>query len=208
MADLLQYNITDWHQLTQCHSNLSRDLSIKVSSLLQNDMLTGTRIAVVHELFGPIFTTVFTPTGSMVWSEKDDPQTVFSLTTDQILMELHKWGFIVTYQQMYCLPEDQLAYIVAIQELGYTTIRTITPFHSVLGQPVFSTRIVAFVIASTTTEWIDITFKPRDSAYTDALTQGQAIDLGSRSKSPWDWAWLTSVVSISSILAQNGGGPV
>jgi hypothetical protein len=170
-------------------------------------MLTGVKISVVHAMFGSLFTTIVTPVGTMVWPEKNDPQTVFTLTTDQILTELYKWGFVVTYQQVQYLPADQLAYLVTLQGLGYDKIRTLTPFHYVLGQPVFTTRIVAFLIAGVTADWLDNTFSPTDAYYADALSRGKVIDIGAMSSSHhWDWTWLTTVANIADIVAQNGGG--
>lgn len=209
MADQLQYNITDWHQLTQCHSNLSRDLSIKVSNLVQNNMLTGIRIAVVHLVFGTIFATVVTPIGTMVSPKADDPEAVFTLTTDQILQELYKWGFIVTYEQVHYLPADQLEYLEALNKLGYDKIRNIAPFEIVRGQPVYKTRTIAFVIDGVTAEWLNNTFQPAEKYYNDELAKGKAIDIGAISKEHhWDWTWLTNVASISDILAQNVGGSI
>ena len=95
MPEPLRYDISDWHQLTDVRSNNSRDLSIRVSDIIHSDILTGLRIRIEHKTFGTLFTYVVGASGSII-SEPDSGIT-YELTKDQILAELARYGFLVTY---------------------------------------------------------------------------------------------------------------
>ena len=120
----LRYNISDWHQLPECRSNSGETLSIKVADLIQNNHVTGTRITVVDEVIGILFSYVLNPTGDYIIDD-DPPASTYDLSTDQILAILYKFGFFVTYNRETHLSAEQITYLEAVDELGYDKIRWI-----------------------------------------------------------------------------------
>lgn len=132
----LKYNISDWHQLKDVKSNNSRDLYILVSDLIQNDRLTGLRIQVLHKAFGVLFACILNAQGSIV-SEFNNNMTL-ELTTKQIIGELKKYGFLVSYNPRNHLPGNQIEYLMTLKGLGYDKLRILNVWHIENGIKNFS----------------------------------------------------------------------
>ena len=62
----LRYNISDWHQAVQCLSNNSEHLHINVSDYVQNDSIRGTKISVIHDMYGTLFAYIVDAVGELV----------------------------------------------------------------------------------------------------------------------------------------------
>lgn len=201
---LLRYRISDWHQLPQCKSNNSRELFIKVADLIQNDILTGIKISVKHTEFGTLFATVVNAKGNLV--SEDFTDHVFTLSTDDILAELYKYGFIVQYREETVLSKEQIAYLETLQGLNFDKIRFITVEHTVKSIITKDTMIVCFNVEQNP-EWLNNTYNPTYKEYDDALLNGSAMNISNVSKThnySWDWLW-GKVMSISDILAAQVG---
>lgn len=193
----LKYSISDWHQLSQCLSNASRDLSISVSDLIQNDILTGLKLSVNHAQFGSIFTYIINPKGNLIYN-KD----VKDITSGQILDELSKYGFLVEFSPQKELSIDQLNYLKEIQNLHFDKIRKLS-VHRTDGK--CSEYVVAFMV-SDNPRWLDNTYSTDLREFTDSITDGTAINMTLLSETRnYDWSWLDFVANIQDIIDENEG---
>ena len=198
----LRYRISDWHQLVDCLSNTSRNLSIKVTDLINSDVLTGTQISVCYKGYeNPVFSYIISPSGSAVDSKSGDLP--FMLTKDQILSELAKWGFIVSYPEQEHLPVGLVQYLQTLFTLGFDKIRLLPVKRTVMGTPDVETCLVVFMVRANP-GWIDNTIVITDDEFKMALRNGSAMNLTSISETnQWDWSWLNFVANIEDILQEN-----
>ena len=198
MAEL-RYRISDWHQLPQCKSNNSRDLSLRVEDLVQNDILTGTKISVEHTDFGTLFATVIGAKGNLVSENFADH--VYNLPNEAIFSELYKFGFVVEYREETVLSAEQIEYLETLQKAHYDKIRFITVEHTVKSIITKETMIVCFLVEQNP-DWLNNTYNPTYKEYTDALLNGSAVNISKISNiENYSWDWLFGkVMSIDDIL--------
>lgn len=197
----LRYNISSWHQLSKCLSNNSRHLKITVTDLVQNSNLMGLRISVVHPEFGTLFSTVLNASGSLV--STDYVNSADSLTNAQILNELAKYGFYVTYEGRSHLSEEQLQYLRTLQDLHFNKLRKFHMNTQGVASNVVQTIIVVFD-ADSHLDWMNNEYQPRKTEIDTALINGSAVNISTISTTcRFDWSWLDYVASIEDILAEN-----
>ena len=195
----LKYRISSWDQLSRCKSNNSRDLSIRVEKLIQNDILTGTKISVLHTDFGVLFATVIDANGNLV--SEDFKDHVFTLSTEDILSELYKYGFIVYYNEEAHLSSEQIAYLNIVKQLLFDKIRFISVNHKVAGIDTKETMIVVFNIEQNP-NWLHNTYSPSWAEYSEALANGSCMNISNVSETyhfRWDWLY-GKVMAIQDIL--------
>lgn len=198
MGEPLRYVITDWHQLKNAKSNNSRALSIKVADLLQSDILTGLRIQVYHDDYGPLYAVVLNAQGSIVTEINNNM--VIEPTTEYILSELHKWGFIIEFEQALYLPQGQLDFLAELKDLGYDKLRMLNVWHIENGIKQFKPYIVVFNVTQNPT-WLNNGYAAAESELLGALKNGSAVNISATSKANiWSWGWLTFVADIDDIL--------
>lgn len=204
MSEPLRYEITDWHQLSGIKSNTSAKLSIKVADIINNVELTGLRINVSHETYGPVFTCIIDPSGSAVIT--DDESSSMYLTTEQILKALYTYGFYVTYVQYKNLPSAQLAYLSELRSLGFDKLRILPVYRSKNGTYKVKSSIVVFQIKQNPA-WINNTYICSEHEFIRALREGSCINISStETANNWDWGWLDFVANIDDILEENANG--
>ena len=192
----LRYNISDWHQLVDCKSNNSSNLRIAVSDLIQNTNIQGTRLSVQHATYGTLFTTVVGATGELVTPESEVGR---ELTVDQILRELARYGFLVTFDAKAHLPGAQLQFLLTLQQLHYDKLRLLTVTSSNYAR----TYIVAFKI-DMHPGWLDNTATATHREFTDAVADGSAFNISTISEAEnYRWDWLDYVANIDDIIADN-----
>lgn len=192
----LRYNISDWHQLVECKSNNSSNLRIAVSDLIQNDSVTGTRISVQHASYGSLFTYVIGASGELVTPESEiGPE----LTVAQLLKEISRYGFLVTFDAKAHLPGAQLQFLLTLQNLHYDKLRLLTVTYGQYAR----TYIVAFKIADHP-NWIDNTAIATGSEFNTATADGSAFNISTISEAEnYRWDWLDYVANIDDIIADN-----
>lgn len=198
----LRYNISSWDQLTGVLSNNSTKLKITITDFIQNTELAGKRITVVHSDFGDLFTCVLNASGSLISPAEEGP--VHEFTTTDIINELYKYGFIVSYNPRDHLPQDQLDYLVTLKGLHYDKIRTLSVWKYVYGAKQSKTYVVAFNVDKVS-EWINQNYSPNESEFVETLRNGDGINITAISDSRrYNWSWLDYVANIDDILADNG----
>jgi hypothetical protein len=198
MGEPLRYTITDWHQLKNVKSNNSRDLSIKVADIIQSDILTGLRIQVYHEYFGPLYCCVLNAQGTLVTEVNNNM--VVEPSTEDILAELHKWGFIVEYNQALHLPQGQLDFLAELKTLGYDKLRILNVWKSEYGKQVYKPYIIVFNVEQNP-NWLNNSYAASEKEFMESLRDGSAVNISATSKANvWSWGWLTFVANIDDIL--------
>lgn len=198
----LQYQISNWKQLSKCLSNNSKELHIKVTEFIQDDRLSGTRIAVHHDVFGVLFSYIVDASGSII--SDFDPNISPNLTVDQILIQLAKFGFLVKFKENENLSGDQIQYLMTLDSLHFDKLRILNFWKSVNGVKQFTTVVVAFQVQYLP-DWLNSGYSPNQDEYTTALNNGWAINLSSISKDKhyrWDWLY-NWVANISDIISDN-----
>lgn len=205
MENNLHYNITDWHQLVQVKSNNSRDLSIKVADIIQNDILQGLRIQVCHKTYGVLFVYILNARGSIVTNPSEG--TPFELSTSEILSELAKWGFDVTYEVVKYLPQSQLAYLSTLLALNYDKLRVLGVRGNRNAEALTAKPYLVVFNIEQNPDWINNSYIATQSEFDRALQEGSAINISNTgTANAWDWSWLNFVANIEDILSQNHYG--
>ena len=198
----LRYNISSWQQLPGCLSNNSRELKISVSTIL-DEHLSGEVIKVIHPKYGVLFACLVNASGNLLTCTHTN--VLPELTTQQILVELRKFGFIVTFDPQEHLDGDQLDYLMTLNELGFDKIRIMNVYsYNTDGSVEFVPNVVAFTIREETSDWLNNGYSITLDKYLDALNNGWAINIsGISSSKKFRWDWLTFVANISDILKDN-----
>lgn len=198
----LRYNISSWSQLSQCMSNNSRNLRLHVSEIIQDSRVQGTVIRLEHIDFGVLFAYLIGGYGSLL--SPDGRTYLPELTTAEILSELARYGFDITYNPQDRLDGDQLNYLMKLNELGYQKMRILNVYsYSSAGEKEFNPIVVAFNIEKNPM-WINNGYSASKQEFTESLTNGSAINVSAISESKhYKWDWLTFVASIDDILRDN-----
>lgn len=116
----LRYEIDSWDQITGCQSNNSPKLHLTYDVALGRS-LSGQIIRVEHDDYGCLFSYVVEASGIDVSCSSNG--TVFQLTTDELLMELEKYGFIVKFSTCLQISDAQYQLLMSSQLLGMSKIR-------------------------------------------------------------------------------------
>lgn len=116
----LRYEIDSWDQITGCQSNNSPKLHLTYDVALGRS-LSGQIIRVEHDDYGCLFSYVVEAIGVDVSCSANG--TVFQLTTDELLMELEKYGFIVKFSKCLQISDAQYQLLMSSQLLGMSKIR-------------------------------------------------------------------------------------
>lgn len=206
----LQYNISNWHQLVDCKSNSSARLHIKVSDFIQDDRLSGTRIAVHHDDFGVIFAYTLNASGTIVNEYSGTISDI--MTPTMILNELKKYGFMVTYKPRTALDDSTLKYLMSLYQIGLQYIRIVNVRRS--NDLEFYPIAVAFASDKVPTTWMNNGYSPSEAEFNTALSNG-AVNVSAMSanvddRHTYNWSWLidehdnnAAVLAIKDIIEEN-----
>lgn len=199
---LLRYKVSDWRQLPQVQSNNSNKLTISVAEFVQDKRLNGTRIQVTHEDFGVLFACVVNGGGDIV-SESEE-NLVNELTPEQILSELQKFGYYITYKPTIKLPIRQLEYLMSIRGLNFDKIRILYVHEYIYGIKQIKWHVVAFNVKECP-DWINNWYSPHKNEFLKALNSGGAMNLSKVSRTEkFNWSFLVDfVANIEDIVEDN-----
>lgn len=200
----LQYKIADWHHLTKCKSNNSSKFKITVTDIIDDDLLRCILIKVVHPKYGVLFACTLKAGGDLVSNPTYLDNSSYELTPAQILEELYKWGFRISYSPSANLSGTTLDLLMKLQNMGYDKIRVLNTWKYVDGVKKFNWKVVCFKVKENP-DWINSGYAPSEESYRDALANGSAINISAISEvKNLDWSWLYNWVgSIDDILKEN-----
>ena len=197
-SNILQYQISDWDQLSKCQSNNSPDLKISVSEYMQNWDIEGKKIEVKHPTYGTLFAYTILPKGNLITDITHQDLCVMHKET--LLNELRRYGFYVDYQEEAYLSPGQVNLLRTIQGLRFDKIR-IFSIHDISSDFSDTIRITAFNI-SQHDQWLNPGYSPSSVEWQSAILDGSAFNvsgLDEAMKYNWDWMY-NGVYDIDSIL--------
>lgn len=198
----LRYNISSWNQLPDCQSNNSRDLKLSVTTLIQNDIVNGTVIQLSHKLFGVLFSCLVNGSGRLL-SECSNHH-IHELTTEEILCELAKFGFLITYNPREHLSGDQLQYLMTLDQLGFDKIRILDVYKFQKDGRIKSTPVVVAFKISENSRWLENTYTSSEVEFNTSMNNGSSINISAISADKhFDWSWLDYIADIKDILEDN-----
>lgn len=198
----LRYQISNWKQLPNCKSNNSKQLHLHVTDFIQNNDINGVRITLDHEIYGELFSYVVNASGSLVSTFDKDIE--YELTTDEILTQLAKYGFLITFHSWEDLSGDQVQYLMTLQNLHFDKIRLLSVWDAPNGVKEFKLHVVAFQVEQLP-DWLNAGYAPSKTEFLDALNSGYAINISAISETRnyrWDWLY-NWVADIGDVLADN-----
>ena len=203
LQEPLRYNISSWRQLPNCLSNNSRALRIHVTDFFNNEELRGFRISLEHTTMGVLFCCVLQARGSIVTDE--DEYGASELSPEEILRELKKYGFDITYEPVKGLSGNLLDYLITLDKLAYDKIRILNVWHyNKNGMQESETKVVAFQ-ANPHGDWLNNGYSASEKEFIQALNDGTAINLTDMSRTKnfrWDWLY-GNVLSIEDVIRDN-----
>lgn len=196
MAMPLRYEISNWDQAVQCLSNNSTKLHIRISHINNNQNFSGIRIAVEHDMYGILFSTVIQAEGEIITPLGDD-----ELTTDDILVQLSKFGFLITYAYNDRMTEEQIEYLITLDGLKFDKIRVLPVIeYNRIGSREVKMYVVVFQ-SDKLPKWLNENIAISRSEFLNALGKGSALNLeGISETKKFVWDWLTFVGTIKDII--------
>ena len=204
MSDLLRYNISNWLQLSECHSNNSTDLFITVKQIIDDGThrLTGINILVNHNQYGTLFACLVNANGTLLTPDPDSG-IIKEFSTDEILEELYKFGFDVTFTINQHLSGDQISYLITLLDLGFDKLRMLE-VQQQDGR--YANYLVVFNVEKCP-DWIRNDFTCSRKLFLESLNNSGAMNLTDLKQTKgFDWTWLTYVANIEDIIEDNGQG--
>lgn len=200
----LRYRISSWDEISQCLSNNDRELHIHCININDKD-LSCKIIRLDHDKYGTVFAGMVEGHGSML--SKKDGISYHMFTSSEILDELEKFGYTISYERDENLSGDQLDYLITLNNLGFDKIRKL-PIRlrgTVNNTYSISTIVVGFKIDGVPAEWLDNTYVCPVAEYHDAVDRGTAINISAMSNDRnFSWEWMSdAVMSINDILQLN-----
>lgn len=202
MSTPLRYNISNWLQLSECKSNNSVDLFITVKQIIDDGShrLQGTNILVNHNQYGTLFACLVNSSGSLLTPDPDSG-IIKEFSTDEILAELNKFGFDVTFSINQHLSGDQISFLMTVNDLGYDKLRRILVQDKTNH---YVEYIVVFNVEKCP-DWLDEDYVCGLKPFVNALTTSGAMNLTDLEQTKgFDWTWLTYVANIDDIIRDNG----
>lgn len=200
----LRYSISSWRQLVEVKSNNDQSLSISVTDFIQNDDLHGFRISINHPMYGVLFSYVLNARGTLITEEPYTNERVDEMSVDDLLRELHRFGFEVVYRKESALTGSQIDYLMTLNHLCFDKIRVVNVWYqNEFGVQETKPYVVGFN-ADSLSDWMNVSYKPSIKEFKNALLDGTAINLNEISRTKrFDWDWLDSVESIDDIIRDN-----
>jgi len=194
----LRYNISDWSQATQCLSNNCKDLHIHVSNLI-SEAVEGTLVSVHHPAYGTLFAAMVDGHGSIITDEDEQGVAIDWLTTAEVLVQLSKFGFEITYEPQKHLPQNQISYLAMLYNLGFQHITTMY----VYGKEATYRYVTAFN-GTDHPEWLTYPISVPKKVYDAAALDGTLFNVSKLAQTQdFKWDWLTYIASIQDILREN-----
>ena len=199
----LRYNISSWEQLSNCLSNNSNQLHIRVANITQDDRIGGTLIDMFHDDFGSLFCYLVDASGPLVNSS--DPSDSYEMTSQDVLKQLERYGFFVTFSRRAYLKSEQIDFLQSLQHLGYDKLRVLQVYtiDSYSGAKIATPHVVVFNVEPNP-RWLDNMYQESSTKFLEAICSGSAIDISMVSKEEtYRWDWLDYVANIQDILNDN-----
>ena len=203
MSQLLRYQISNWNQIVDCLSNNSRNLYITLSKVIDRPTISGQIIKVRHSKYGTLFAAILNGHGKLLNNCTEDNLPLPFMSTEEILTELQRFGFYITYDVKCHLPDNILDFLTTVDNLGYDKITKVcleTTFDN-------SSRL-----------WLPTTIVMKSQFNDDLLTYGCKVTrkvfnkkltdnviMNIQNEPDMKWDWVKYIANIEDILLENAG---
>lgn len=200
----LRYQISNLHELPGCLSNNSSHLRISVADIQDDTYITGIRIEVSHTKYGALFTYMVDAIGSIV----SEVEYYNPLSISQLLNELARWGFLVTYNPTKRLNSKVVEWLMTVSKMGYDKLRIMQVQDGtdvITGNIIYKNYIVVFNVKDLP-DWLGINYACTKSEFDKAITSGHAMNLNIiyEQTNNLNFSWLVGfVANIDDVLSQN-----
>ena len=197
---ILQYQISNWHQLSKCQSNNSPDLKIRVCDYMQNFCIEGTKIEVIHPCYGTLFAYTILPKGELITDIRNTTTDVMHSST--LLNELKRYGFYVDFVEEYNLPANQIRLLKTLQGLHFDKLRLMSVHEN--NDPSVSTLYITAFNISSNDQWLNAGYSASRKEWEEAILNGSAINVsGLEHADKFNWSWIyNAVYDIDKILSR------
>lgn len=198
---ILQYQISDWDQLSKCQSNLSPDYKIRVCHYVQNKDIKGINVSVHHSKYGILLAYTINPQGDLVNPLSPDVKDIVKATT--LLNELRRYGFYVDYVEEENLKPKMLELLKTIQGLHFDKLRLLFVHEN--NNPSKGHNYITAFSVSRLPEWINSGYSPSQKEWESALVTGSAFNVsGLENGKVFNWSWAyNAIFDIDELIENN-----
>lgn len=199
MQDLkrLRYSISSWSQATRCLSNNSKDLHISVANYLHNVDFEGQIISVVHVKYGTMFAAVTNGRGYLISETDEDGNQLPLLTTEEVLKQLEKFGFDISYEEEPNLSGEQLTFLTNLYDLGYDAITRVR-----IKYPKITRAAYIAYCSAKGVEYLSFDTQVSKADFDKSLEEGAITNIAKMDPT-LEWDWLTYTCQIKDLLDDN-----
>lgn len=196
----LRYQISQWPQAADCLSNNSRNLRICVDELVNNKHLTGMIIKVEHPEMGVLFAAMYKGQGEYITSHDSEGHYIPWLTNEEIIGQLEKFGFLITYNEMSSLDDATISYLMRVADLGYDKLTKLNVITRNNGERIVHQYTVAMK-SEKNDDLLTFGASVTSNKFTRRTSEGSILNLTESSNIEWNW--LDSIYNIADILQDN-----
>ena len=203
MSRILRYQISDWTQITNCLSNNSRSYYLSLSKQLDGNKLRGLVLNVNHSKYGVLFAAMIQGTGSLITDKDEAGHEIPFLTTEEILRQLMKFGFYVTYDVKSNLPNNILSFLATIDNLGFDKISkvVVTKRDKITGQQINDVATIVFKTVPENEDILAFSCELSETKLNEKLQKNILMNVTKEKNMQWDW--LHYMANISDLLDEN-----
>lgn len=154
-----------------------------------------------HANYGVLFAAMIQGNGLLVTNTDEEGLDLNFLTTDEILAQLMKFGFYITYDIKQNLPNNMLAFLATIDNIGFDKItRVALESSTVSGQKIWEPTILV-IKSEHNTDLLQFDCKLTRKAFNEKLSCNYIMNVSHEEGMVWDW--VTYICNISDILSEN-----
>lgn len=140
--------------------------------------------------------------GTLISKNDEDGRALPFLTTDQILEQLAKFGFIITYDVKSNLPGNIISYLSMLYDLGFDKItRVCVEDHVVDGVMYYRPTTIVMKTELGNDDLLTFECRVASQKFRDKLVANSIMNVSNEPGMTWDW--LKYMANISDILDEN-----
>ena len=193
----LRYQISNWSQAVKCLSNNSKELHISLANYMHNSDFEGRILSVVHTKFGTMFAAVVDGQGLILSVTDEDGNELPLLTTAEVLKQLEKFGFDITYKEEPHLSGEQLTFLMKLRDLGFDAITKVRVQH-----PKTSRYCTIAYDSNQTLDYLTFNSTVSKAQFDKSLEDGAIVNIA-KMNTTLEWDWLTYTCQIDDLLDAN-----
>ena len=163
--------------------------------------LNGMVVSVSHPNYGVLFAAMIEGSGILITDVDEEGIDIPFLTTEEILRQLMKFGFYITYDVKDNLPIDVFVFLAKLEDLGYDKITRIAlESYDVSGNKLWLPTIIVMK-SEFNPDLLTFDCKVTKKAFQAKLSEASIINVTHEPGMVWDW--VTYIANISDLLDEN-----